>query len=523
MRACLITTGASHWPKLTLKLAELGVEPVMWFSPTYYEHVAQENFPQCKRYPYLELTRGESLKKQNFDHAPPAAFFTSKDFLRLKDQVYKAMDRQDDFGLYRRLEREAVFYSLFMYFYSELKGHGVEFLLAPEGCHEPVTITLYGVAQMMGIECRHFDISMVAPIMVMRNGLNQERLKLGKRNQPHATRFKEILHNYVDSITEKSKQKGTEMPLYMVKQRISDSFVLKKLWYNTKDKPFTKKIAYIRKKISWLFKPYYTVKSTDFLEESQRPTVWQVWCHKRNRARLKRKLKENYLELALEEQPPLDTPYVYAPLHYEPERTTNPDGCEYYNQLDALASLRAFVPADIPIYIKEHYSQFTAKLHGNRGKSLYFYRVLANMHNVRLLPMGCNSLELSKHAQFTASLTGTASLESAILGKRALLFGQVWFTGCPNTFHFQEQKNYESFMKKPLKGTEAVKAFFDDLVDNYAVHGYVSHTNEPHFRELFPDEPEFMDTDIITQSIADALVASGLLKGKASKLRKAAS
>ena len=523
MKACYIIAGADHWPELAVALRKRGVEPKMWISSHFHDDFAREHFKDCTVYPYLATTRGQTLYQQEIPYSPPAEMLTSPEFMRLKDQVYKTMDRQDDFGVYRRLEREAVFYSLFSFFYSELKKNEIEFVFATEGCHEPAPLTLYGVAGMMGIERRHFDISMVAPLMVMRAGFNRERIKIGGGCGEHASRFKEILHTYVDGLVAKSKARGTEEPLYMTKQKISDSFFLKKLWLNTKGQPLTEKLAFIKRKAAKLFKPYYTVKKTDFLAEPQRPTPLQAWKYKRNRAALKRKLKNSYLALALDKQPPLDTPYVYAPLHYEPERTTNPDGCEFYNQIDAIVALRDFVPKDIPIYIKEHYSQFTAKLHGHRGKSLYFYRLLAQLPNVKLLPMGCNSLELAKNAEFTASITGTSCLEAAILGKKSVIFGQVWFSGCPNVHHFSEQKSYQNLLKKKHRTAQDVKAFFNDLVDNYAVHGYVSHTNEPHWKTLFPTEQHaFLDGGVIIDNVVAALEKSGAVPEKARKLRKKA-
>ena len=66
-----------------------------------------------------------------------------------------------------------------------------------------------------------------------------------------------------------------------------------------------------------------------------------------------------------------DYDYVYFPLHYEPERTTNPDGGIFHDQFIALCNLRKLVPENIKILIKEHQSQFFLSK-GSREEVHYF-------------------------------------------------------------------------------------------------------------------------------------------------------
>ena len=47
----------------------------------------------------------------------------------------------------------------------------------------------------------------------------------------------------------------------------------------------------------------------------------------------------------------VDSKYIYFALHYEPERTTNPDGGEFHDQAIAIAKLRELVPDNIDIFL----------------------------------------------------------------------------------------------------------------------------------------------------------------------------
>ena len=58
----------------------------------------------------------------------------------------------------------------------------------------------------------------------------------------------------------------------------------------------------------------------------------------------------------------LSKKYVYFPLHFEPERTTNPDGKEFQDQFIALTKLRQIIPEDIDIVVKEHPTQLRSYL-----------------------------------------------------------------------------------------------------------------------------------------------------------------
>ena len=127
------------------------------------------------------------------------------------------------------------------------------------------------------------------------------------------------------------------------------------------------------------------------------------------------------------------------------------------------------------------------------------------------------SLELMKRAAFTASITGTASLESAISGKKSVIFGQTWFSGCPNVAQFSDLKDYESFMKAKTYDVKDVKAFFTDLVENYALRGYVSQTNEPYWHNKLPDAAKLLDYGPIHEDIMHALEKGGFYKPQKAK------
>ncbi|MDH6007888.1 hypothetical protein, partial [Vibrio splendidus] len=204
-----------------------------------------------------------------------------------------------------------------------------------------------------------------------------------------------------------------------------------------------------------------------------------------------------------------DVDYVYYPLHYEPERTSNPDGGLFYQPYDSLMALRKFIPSHIPIYIKEHYSQFTRMLPGYRGKSPYLYTVLAALPNVYLVAPNTKSETLVQNALFTASQTGTACLEAACFEKKAILMGDTWFSQTPNVHHFNDLTSFENLTAMPVVSRKKVLESMIRWIDNKAIPGCVNPSSEEYFRQKFNGEEysAMFDNSVMAKQYVDTILA----------------
>lgn len=144
----------------------------------------------------------------------------------------------------------------------------------------------------------------------------------------------------------------------------------------------------------------------------------------------------------------LDVPYVYFPLHYQPEMTTSSLGGLYVDQLLALERLARLIPENWLIYTKEHIIQ-TEFMRGN-----WFFQRLKQIENVCLLPMESNTFELTEHAQFVSTITGTAGWEALKNGKNALIFGNVWYEGLPGVFQYHEDFKIDEILSYKINNQE---------------------------------------------------------------------
>lgn len=134
----------------------------------------------------------------------------------------------------------------------------------------------------------------------------------------------------------------------------------------------------------------------------------------------------------IEKDVDLSCDYVYFPLHLQPEMTTDVLGGIYYDQLLAIEKLRAILPPDWMIYVKENPKQ--TKL----MRLACFFKRLKLIPNVKYVDRSIDTYALMEHSKFVATITGTAGWEAISGGKNALIFGHIWYESFPGVFRYHD-------------------------------------------------------------------------------------
>lgn len=142
--------------------------------------------------------------------------------------------------------------------------------------------------------------------------------------------------------------------------------------------------------------------------------------------------------------------YIYFPLQYQPEATSNPmGGGMYADQVIPLQILSKALPEDVKIYVKLHPEQLC--LLRTEG----YYKEIASIPRVRMIPIEYSTYELIKNALAVSCLTGTALWECHFFGAPAIAFGYSVKNMAPFTFPVRTvedcQKAVEEIMKKPRR------------------------------------------------------------------------
>ena len=149
----------------------------------------------------------------------------------------------------------------------------------------------------------------------------------------------------------------------------------------------------------------------------------------------------------------LSIPYIYFPLHLQPEMTTSTLGGRFRDQLLVLENLSAKLPEGWKILVKENPKQ------GSFARSPLFFFRLKRLHNVSFVKSDMNSLDLIRNSKVVATITGTAAIEAAEMGTPAIIFGHQWFRNISGIFEYNENIDLEEIanQKWHLDQTERQK------------------------------------------------------------------
>ena len=148
--------------------------------------------------------------------------------------------------------------------------------------------------------------------------------------------------------------------------------------------------------------------------------------------------------------------FVFFALHYQPERTTMPEGGVFEDQFLALNILSNSLPKDWIIYVKEHPREFSLNdVRTKHFRDSKYYSRLLKIPQVRLVPIKQNSQELIKKSQFTASIQGTVGWESLQQHKPTMVFANSWYGACSSSYQVSSVDECQNAVKAIKNSTSA--------------------------------------------------------------------
>ena len=115
-------------------------------------------------------------------------------------------------------------------------------------------------------------------------------------------------------------------------------------------------------------------------------------------------------------------PFVFFPLHYQPEAALLGAAPGYLDQLALVRLLSASLPAGFRLVVKDH--PVTGGAHGPA-----FYRDARALKNVVLLDerLSGRAITRAENCRLVATIGGTAGLEAMLFGKPVMMFGRAYY------------------------------------------------------------------------------------------------
>jgi hypothetical protein len=478
-------TDQKLWMEVSKRLYnEKIAEPVLWIGDDRHQNEAKSFFGDIVYSDLIHRHRNYQLKNINYD-GQAESFFKSDNYKRAKDISLKMMDRLDLYGTLGRLDREVYFHNLLIFYLRKIVDSKPEILITAENPHDYPKYIIYEICDFLDIPCFKFNNWNIVPLMfVEKIGSNSPIIKPKKYSSKYDAIINQKFKDFVLQLTESSKYELS----YMKKQRMNV-------------KPLNQFFSFFRSGFLNIIKDSKHNIEMQLLSLYNPINPYRHGILKRNLIRRKRKLNLRQNLLKNQQSIDLKTDYIYFPLHFEPERTTNPDGGFFHDQFLALQSLRKFVPDNIKIVVKEHPSQINMSDHGSRGRSPLFYNLIKNLKNTSLIDINHNSVELIKGSKFVATITGTVVIEASLLGVRGLTFGYPWYNGCPNVTSYSKDLQYDKFILSKIYSRESILDFFKYQIDNYTFLSFQNQSQRNLHKEF--ESEEFLKIQF--QSIYDML------------------
>jgi len=139
-------------------------------------------------------------------------------------------------------------------------------------------------------------------------------------------------------------------------------------------------------------------------------------------------------------------PFVYFPMHVEPERTLSLSSPFYSNQLEIIKSVARSLPVDYKLFLKEHYGMKT-KL----WRKISYYKKLLELPNAILIHPSVNPEKLLKNCSLVVTITGTSALDAAFYKKPSIIFADTSFSHLPFIHRIKNIEELPSVIRNCLQ------------------------------------------------------------------------
>lgn len=405
----------------------------------------QSKFPKRR---VGNLSAEESTKRhQNFD-SRALKFYSlwsaEMNFSHVLELVNFELSREPGYDFERAVDRSPTSRTLLLYWINRLLTEKPDLCVFNEAPHGAWNLTAMLVAEKMKIKQLWFQAAdPVAPIVFPRDLLGI--LELGQSSNPPSqlsTKYLDLMSRQLENLSQGNKPiNATELE----RQLSSWSFLLKK---------YSAALAQ---------RPRRMMDITPRLNLGR--TFWEkIVFSLKNRI-----IRRRFLDLQPKgEISSAPGEYFYFSMHYQPEKTSIPDGPLVPFQGDLVARIRSTIPQSHLLVVKEHPHQLIRQ-DGHYGRSPITYDFLESIPGVLLLGAQANSKTLIRNSKAVITITGSAGLEALMTEIPAWHLGEPWWKGAPGSAYFDD--NFEILKGEPLK-TKSANEVRKWLVDHASTKGF---------------------------------------------------
>ncbi|MCB1531194.1 MAG: hypothetical protein H6853_00235 [Rhodospirillales bacterium] len=216
------------------------------------------------------------------------------------------------------------------------------------------------------------------------------------------------------------------------------------------------------------------------MDEHSSLSIWSraLRRHRVHAARLKSYYESHTGNIDLEQ------PYVYFPMHLQPEMTTQPEAGIYEDHYLVLEQILAALPEGWKIYVKENPRQYDTSI--NAVSAMHFRDIqdlkdlLDASPAIHFVPQSVSTPDLIQNAQAVVTQTGTVGWECLTSGKPCIAFARPWYSGCRSCLRVNNAEDLRAaFQQVPHISPEKVQADLMRFLHFYQNELFIGSLSDP--------------------------------------------
>ena len=402
-----------------LDLSKNSCDIIYWVTtPRTNIELAKSNFPKTIFHDFgrvLSCIPPEELKY--LENSLPDKELISKMF-ETESMVIMMMFKK--YGYLSIGERKLFYYHLLGYWSEVLKKFKPDVIVYPAQPHIVYDFIVYSLANLYGIKNIFFNFTRIGDRLLLTNDLKVGSLKLKKILAEQASKNDFDLSDLEPDIKElflKESSKENSIPLDT--EEIINRY---------------KGVDFFRRKLKILLNSF---KDLSFFKKIF------LHCVRWFRGDLIREYK------SVQSVPSFNKNFIYVPLQYQPEGSTNPLGGIFLDQTFMIETLASSLPEGWGIYVKEHPTQWLP-----RGPIFFDYRYrgyyekISKVKGVKIVPVNYDHHILLERCKSVGTVTGTGGWEVLFYGKPTLIFGYPWYRHAPGVLYVDGPESCKREIKK---------------------------------------------------------------------------
>lgn len=141
--------------------------------------------------------------------------------------------------------------------------------------------------------------------------------------------------------------------------------------------------------------------------------------------------------------------YISFFLHYQPERTSLPEGYYYAQQFHAIQYIASSLPPGVSLLVREHPTTWWRVL-DLRSRNVDFYKNISNIPNVKFASMALHTFDLIDNSAIVATLTGKVGFQALLRNVPTIYFGLAPYRNHPYAFDGSKCSSLTKLIQKLL-------------------------------------------------------------------------